>query len=38
METILEKGSIGPLQGFRSKQGWPFAAIIKLSDEKKIRI
>jgi len=36
METILEKGSIGPLQGFRSKQGWPFAAIIKLNDEKKL--
>jgi DNA topoisomerase-3 len=36
METILNKGSVGPLQGFRSKQGWPFAAIIKLGDEKKL--
>ena len=36
METILDKGSVGPLQGFRSKQGWPFAAIIKLNEEKKL--
>ncbi len=36
METILSKGSVGPLQGFRSKQGWPFAAIIKLGEEHKL--
>jgi DNA topoisomerase-3 len=36
MEAILSQGSVGPLQGFRSKQGWPFAAIIKLNDEKKL--
>jgi len=36
METILSQGSVGPLQGFRSKQGWPFAAIIKLNEEKKL--
>jgi DNA topoisomerase III len=36
METIISKGSVGPLQGFRSKQGWPFAAIIKLGEEHKL--
>jgi DNA topoisomerase-3 len=36
METILSKGTVGPLQGFRSKQGWPFAAIIKLGEEHKL--
>ena len=36
METILTKGTVGPLQGFRSKQGWPFAAIIKLGEEHKL--
>jgi len=30
MEELLEKGQVGPLQGFRSKQGFPFAAIIKM--------
>ena len=36
METILSKGTVGPIQGFRSKQGWPFAAIIKLGEEHKL--
>ncbi len=35
METLLSERTIGPLQGFRSKQGWPFAAIINLTDEFK---
>ena len=29
---LLEKRLIGPLQGFRSKAGWPFAAALKLND------
>ena len=36
IEELLAKKTIGPLQGFRSKQGRPFAAIIKLTDEFKI--
>tara|TARA_A100001037_G_scaffold300069_2_gene326889 strand:+ start:34 stop:2847 length:2814 start_codon:yes stop_codon:yes gene_type:complete len=35
MERLLSERSIGPLQGFRSKQGWPFAAMIHLTDEFK---
>ncbi len=31
VEELLEKRSIGPLQGFRSKMGRPFAAMIKLN-------
>jgi DNA topoisomerase-3 len=31
MKELLEKGLIGPLQGFRSKAGWPFAAVLKLN-------
>ncbi len=33
IETLLKDGVIGPLQGFRSKMGRAFAAIIKLNDE-----
>lgn len=29
-EELIEKKKVGPLQGFRSKQGRPFAAVIKL--------
>jgi len=32
MEELLEKRQIGPLQGFRSKMGRAFAAVIKLDD------
>jgi DNA topoisomerase-3 len=32
METLISKGEIGPLQGFRSKMGRLFNAIIKLTD------
>jgi DNA topoisomerase-3 len=35
-EELLAKGSVGPLQGFRSKRGAPFAAIMKLSAEHKV--
>ena len=35
IETLIEKRQIGPLQGFRSRLGKPFAAIIKLSPEFK---
>jgi DNA topoisomerase-3 len=31
IEELIEKRTIGPLQGFRSKMGKPFAALIKLS-------
>ena len=31
VEELLTKRSIGPLQGFRSKMGRPFAAILKIS-------
>jgi len=30
---LIEKRSIGPLQGFRSRMGKPFAAVVKLNDE-----
>ncbi len=32
---LLEKGVVGPLEGFRSKMGRPFAAVVKLDDDKK---
>ncbi len=34
-EQLLQKRSIGPLQGFRSKAGKRFAAVLKLTDEFK---
>jgi DNA topoisomerase-3 len=33
VETLLRDKVVGPLQGFRSKQGFPFAAVMKLSPE-----
>jgi DNA topoisomerase-3 len=33
IEELLEKRVIGPVQGFRSKMGRPFAAMIKLNAE-----
>ncbi|MCY4489009.1 MAG: DNA topoisomerase III [Deltaproteobacteria bacterium] len=36
IETLIGKGQIGPLQGFRSRQGRPFAAVLNLSPEHKI--
>ena len=32
METLITQHQVGPLQGFRSKMGSPFSAIIKLTD------
>ncbi len=32
VETLLRDRQIGPLQGFRSRQGKPFAAALRLSD------
>src|SRR5690606_36088004 len=36
VEELLAKRSIGPLQGFRSKMGRPFAAILKISRDEDI--
>ncbi len=35
-ETLISERTIGPLQGFRSRLGRPFAAILKLTDEHKL--
>jgi len=35
-EALITNRVIGPLQGFRSKQGFPFAAMLKLTDEHKL--
>jgi DNA topoisomerase-3 len=35
VEELISKKVVGPLQGFRSKMGKPFAAVIKLSPEFK---
>ncbi len=35
IEELIVKRTIGPLQGFRSKMGRPFAALIKMTDELK---
>ncbi len=35
IEELLNKGVVGPLQGFRSKMGRPFAAVIKMGAEFK---
>jgi len=35
VEQLIEKGQVGPLQGFRSAKGFPFAAIIKMGPEFK---
>ena len=31
IEQLITEKQIGPLQGFRSKQGFPFAAVIKMN-------
>ncbi len=36
VEDLLAKREIGPLQGFISKMGRPFAAILRISDEYKL--
>jgi DNA topoisomerase-3 len=35
VEQLIEKGQVGPLQGFRSSKGFPFAAMIKMGPEFK---
>jgi DNA topoisomerase-3 len=35
IEELLTKGTVGPLQGFRSKKGFPFAAVVKMGAEFK---
>jgi DNA topoisomerase-3 len=35
VEELISKRQVGPLQGFRSKMGRPFAAVIKLTPELK---
>ncbi|HYG21349.1 MAG TPA: DNA topoisomerase III, partial [Verrucomicrobiae bacterium] len=36
VEKLITEKQIGPIQGFRSKQGFPFAAVLKLSPEAKV--
>jgi DNA topoisomerase-3 len=36
IEQLIRERQIGPLQGFRSKMGRPFAAVIKLNAENKM--
>ena len=36
VEKLITEKQIGPLQGFRSKKGFPFAAVLKLTPEFKI--
>ncbi len=35
IEELLTKKTVGPLQGFRSQKGFPFAALVKLTPEFK---
>jgi DNA topoisomerase-3 len=35
IDELLSKGVVGPLQGFRSKMGRPFAAMIRLNADKQ---
>jgi DNA topoisomerase-3 len=37
VEELLTERTIGPLQGFRSKMGRPFAAILKISHDEEIK-
>jgi DNA topoisomerase-3 len=36
MEQLISHKQLGPLQGFRSRMGKPFAAVLKLNEENKI--
>ena len=36
VETLITEGRLGPLQGFISKMGRPFAAILKLDPDSKL--
>lgn len=35
VEALLTEGKVGPLEGFRSKMGRPFSAVIKLGEDFK---
>jgi hypothetical protein len=37
VETLIRERQIGPLQGFRSQKGFPFAALIKLTPENEVK-
>ena len=37
VEELLTNKTIGPLQGFRSKMGRPFAAVLKISRDEEIK-
>lgn len=37
VEELLKNRTIGPLQGFRSKMGRPFAAVLKISRDEEIK-
>lgn len=37
VETLIRERQLGPLQGFRSKIGRPFAALLKLSPEFEVK-
>jgi DNA topoisomerase-3 len=36
VEQLIVEKQVGPLQGFMSKKGFPFAAVLKLSAESKV--
>ncbi len=36
VEKLITEKVVGPLQGFRSKQGFPFAAVLKMNAEHKV--
>src|SRR5690606_30765650 len=36
VEELLQKRELGPLQGFISKMGRPFAALLRITDEYKL--
>ena len=36
-EELIKNRTVGPLQGFRSKMGRPFASILKLGDDFKVQ-
>jgi DNA topoisomerase-3 len=36
VETLITTKQVGPLQGFMSKKGFPFAALLKLNGEQKV--
>jgi DNA topoisomerase-3 len=37
MEILLRDKTIGPLQGFRSQKGFPFAAVVKLNEQHEVK-